>query len=83
MIFDANSLMNASVAELHARQPETIAVFMRHRMACAGCAVAAFERVAEAIAIYRLDPEQFAVELAQAIQDCAAGERAAPMEEPK
>jgi len=81
MLLDTNSLLNLSIAELHARQPETIAVFMQHRMACVGCSVAAFEAVSEAIAIYGLDPEQFADELVQAIQNRAENESAAPKEQ--
>lgn len=83
MKFDANSLLNVSVAELHTRQPETLAVFMQHRMACVGCSVAAFEAVSEAIAIYRLDPEQFTAELARAIQKGTAGVPPAPQEKSK
>lgn len=65
---DANSLRDLSVQQVLDRFPETIAVFMRHRMACVGCDINAFETVAEAIAIYQLDNKQFLDELTQAIQ---------------
>lgn len=65
---DPNSPFHISVADLLARHPETMTVFMRHRMACVGCDIAVFETVPEAAAIYRLDREEFAAELARAIQ---------------
>lgn len=59
----AHSLLKSSVAELLERYPTTAAVFMQHRMACVGCAFAAFETIADAIAIYRFDRTSFVNEL--------------------
>jgi len=55
-----------SVAELLPSRPQTIAVFTRHRMACVGCPIAAFETVAEVAAIYKLNLACFLTELEQA-----------------
>ena len=51
------------VAEVLARWPQTMSVFMRHRMACVGCAMAPFETLAEVAAIYELDLSHFMGEL--------------------
>lgn len=56
-----------TVAEVLARWPQTISIFMRHRMACVGCAIAPFETLAEVAAIYKLEANCFLAELAQAI----------------
>ncbi len=55
------------VAVVLARWPETIPVFLHHRMACVGCAIAPFETLAEVTAIYHLDLACFMAELRQAI----------------
>jgi hybrid cluster-associated redox disulfide protein len=46
--------------------PATIAVFLRHRMRCVGCAVGPFHSVAEAGAEYRLAAPELVAELAAA-----------------
>ncbi len=56
-----------TVAEVLARWPQTISVFMHHRMACVGCAIAPFETLAEVAAVYDLDPSCFLSELEQII----------------
>jgi hybrid cluster-associated redox disulfide protein len=61
-------LADLTVAEVMERWPQTIAVFFCHRMACVGCPIAPFETVAEAAAIYGLDPSQFASELGRIIE---------------
>ena len=55
------------VADVLARWPQTISVFMRHRMACVGCPIAPFETLAEVVAIYELDLSCFLNELVQTI----------------
>jgi hybrid cluster-associated redox disulfide protein len=55
------------VADVLARWPQTIPVFMRHRMACVGCSIAPFETLAEVAAIYELDLNCFLNELKQTI----------------
>ena len=57
-----------TVAEVLARWPQTIPVFLRHRMACIGCAMAPFETLADVAGIYRLHLSQFLNELQQVIQ---------------
>lgn len=56
-----------TVEELLACWPQTISVFIHHRMACVGCAMAPFETLAEVAKIYKLDPDSFLRELEQSI----------------
>jgi hybrid cluster-associated redox disulfide protein len=58
---------NLIVAEVLTRWPQTIPVFLQHRMACVGCVIAPFETVAEVAAIYHLDLDYFLGELERAI----------------
>ncbi len=62
-----------TVAEVLTCWPQTISVFMRHRMACIGCAIAPFETLAEVATIYDLDLNCFLAELEQVI-DQAKGQ---------
>lgn len=55
-----------SLAELMTAWPQTIPVFMRHRMLCVGCLVSPFHTVADACAEYHLNEEMFRVELKRA-----------------
>jgi hybrid cluster-associated redox disulfide protein len=55
------------VGELMTQWPDTVPVFIRHRMACPGCVMAPFMTVREAAHEYGLDPAALAGELAQAI----------------
>ncbi len=57
-----------TVAEVVSRWPQTIPVFLRHHMACVGCAMAPFETLADVARIYRLHLSQFLSELQQAIR---------------
>jgi hybrid cluster-associated redox disulfide protein len=56
-----------TVAEVLTRWPQTISVFVHHRMACVGCAIAPFETLAEVAEIYNLQLNWFLGELAQTI----------------
>jgi len=56
-----------TMADVLARWPQTISVFMCHRMACVGCPIAPFETLAEVAAINELDLNCFLNELAQTI----------------
>lgn len=47
--------------------PETIAVFMRHKMLCVGCMIGPFHTVIDACAEYDLDVDAFYAELAASI----------------
>lgn len=62
-------LGQASVAQVLARSPHAAAVFLNRRMACVGCAMAAFDTVAEAARVYGVQPRQLAAELARAVAD--------------
>ena len=44
-----------------------VAVFVRHRMACPGCAMAPYMTIAEAAQTYGLDPATFVQELEAAL----------------
>jgi len=59
---------NFTIAETLSRWPQTIYTFMRHQMACPGCAMTRFETLAEAARNYGLDAGQFMEELASTIQ---------------
>ena len=56
-----------TVAEVMARWPQTIPVFIRHRMACVGCTIAPFETLIEVADIYQLELDSFLQELQQTI----------------
>jgi hybrid cluster-associated redox disulfide protein len=54
------------VAEVLSRWPDTVPVFIRYRLACVGCLMARFERVADVPRIYGLDAQSFLREVQQA-----------------
>ena len=56
-----------TVAEVMACWPQTISVFIRHRMACVGCTIAPFETLTEVADIYQLELNGFLQELQQTI----------------
>lgn len=43
--------------------PETISVFLRHRMLCVGCLVAPFHTVVDSCVEHKVDETQFRAEL--------------------
>ncbi len=55
-----------TVEALLQRHPAAVRVFLRHRMACPGCAMAPFETLEEVCRIYRVPVEAFLQELAEA-----------------
>ncbi len=57
--------------DLMEQWPETIPVFMRHRMLCVGCLINPFHTVVDACAEYELSEEEFLGELVAAVN--AAG----------
>ncbi len=59
-------------AEVMTRWPKTIPIFIRHHMACVGCAIAPFETLAEVIEIHHLNLDRFMQELQQAIESSEA-----------
>lgn len=48
-----------TIEQLLKRWPQTAEVFQRYHMACVGCALASFCRVADAIDTYHLDAQPF------------------------
>ncbi|NMB87440.1 MAG: DUF1858 domain-containing protein [Chloroflexi bacterium] len=63
--------MDMNVAETLARWPEVIPVFIRHRMACVGCNLSAFETLGDAARTYGLQPEAFLEEVHRTIRPVA------------
>jgi hybrid cluster-associated redox disulfide protein len=55
------------VAEIMARWPGTISVFVRRRMSCPGCPMAPFMTAADAAREYRIPPHELVCELRRAI----------------
>jgi hybrid cluster-associated redox disulfide protein len=54
------------LADLMTAWPQTIPVFVRHKMLCVGCLISPFHTVTDACAEYHLDEEDFLAELRQA-----------------
>jgi hybrid cluster-associated redox disulfide protein len=57
-----------TVTSVLSRWPQTIPIFLRHRMACVGCPIAPFETLTDVAAIYGLDLQCFLGELEQIIE---------------
>ena len=57
------------VSAVLARSPAVVTVFVRHRMACPGCAMAAYMTIGEAAQIYGLDPALLVQEIEAAAGD--------------
>jgi len=55
-----------TLADLMTDWPQTIPVFVRHKMLCVGCLVSPFHTVTDACAEYHLDEDAFLAELMQA-----------------
>ena len=55
------------VAEVLRRWPRTVPLLARYRLACVGCFMARFERLADVPRIYGLDERQFLHEVRRAI----------------
>lgn len=47
--------------------PETIPVFLKHRMGCVGCTMASYETLTSAAEIYQLPLQRFMDELQRAV----------------
>jgi hybrid cluster-associated redox disulfide protein len=60
------------IGDVVRKHPETVPVFMKHGLHCIGCAVAAFESIAEGAAAHGIDVEALVTDLNQA----AAGDAA-------
>ncbi len=55
------------LADLMRYWPQTIPVFLRHRMLCVGCVVSPFHTIVDASAEYHLDLDMFMAELMAAV----------------
>lgn len=61
-------LTELTVAELLARWPQAIPVFLHHHMACVGCTMSSFETLADVTAIYGIYLPRFIGELQEKTQ---------------
>ncbi|MCL6472288.1 MAG: DUF1858 domain-containing protein [Firmicutes bacterium] len=52
-----------TIAECVEQYPETVEVFLRHGLACFGCAVSQFENIEQGAALHGLDPNDLVAEL--------------------
>jgi hybrid cluster-associated redox disulfide protein len=70
----AKDLENSDLAlsDLMTRWPETIGVFLGHRMLCVGCMIGPFHTVVDACDEYRLDEDVIRRDLAAAIRAALA-----------
>lgn len=62
------SILNRSVADLLRAWPETIPVFLKHRMVCVGCCMAAFDSLADAAENYQLSSTQLENEILSVVR---------------
>jgi hybrid cluster-associated redox disulfide protein len=61
--------LDMTVGDALARWPELSAVFFRHRMACPGCAMAPFERLADVARSYGLSADRLLRELRATLRE--------------
>jgi hybrid cluster-associated redox disulfide protein len=59
---------NLRVADLLNRWPQTIPIFIRHRLYCVGCWMSPFDTLSEVVSNYHLPEQPFFAELRQAIE---------------
>jgi len=57
------------VSELLSEWPQTIPVFLRHKMACVGCSMSGFETLSSAAQVYGISPDIFLDELNRVIDN--------------
>lgn len=69
---DTKLQADSIVAEVMQRWPSTVAVFVRRRMACPGCALSPFITVAEAARAYGLPAAELLVELDLSLAETAS-----------
>ncbi|WP_281982582.1 DUF1858 domain-containing protein [Thalassorhabdomicrobium marinisediminis] len=55
------------LADMMTLWPDTVEVFMRHKMLCVGCLVSPFHTIVDACAEYNLDEDSFLSELTAAV----------------
>ena len=56
-----------TIADMMSIWPETVPVFMKHRMLCVGCVITPFHTVADACEEHHVDEDAFRGDLAAAI----------------
>ncbi|MBD3367725.1 MAG: DUF1858 domain-containing protein [Candidatus Eisenbacteria bacterium] len=61
------------IGDVVRKHPETVPVFMKHGLHCIGCAVAAFESIAEGAAAHGIDVDALMTDLNQATTGDEAG----------
>jgi hybrid cluster-associated redox disulfide protein len=59
---------NLLVADLLKSWPQTIPIFIRHRLYCVGCGMSTFDTLSEVVSNYHLPELTFFAELRQAIE---------------
>ena len=59
---------NLVVADLLNRWPQTIPIFIRHRLYCVGCLMSPFDTLSDVVCNYPLPEQPFFAELRQAIE---------------
>lgn len=59
---------NLVVAELLNGWPQTMPVFIRHRLYCVGCLMSPFDTLGDVVCNYHLSEQPFFAELRQAIE---------------
>ncbi len=69
-----NITSNLRVADIINTWPETIPVFLGHRMICVGCYMSEFDTLADAVNIYGIPIEKILDELNQIIEVDTAGQ---------
>lgn len=55
------------LADLMTHWPDTIPVFLRHKMLCVGCFISPFHTIVDACAEYSLNERDFLAELQEAV----------------
>jgi len=68
---NAEQLLSLTVAEIMKRWPQSVPIFIAHRLDCVGCPMTSFETLAEIIEIYNVPKEKFLQELETVIQQSA------------
>ncbi|MEO1140521.1 MAG: DUF1858 domain-containing protein [Pseudomonadota bacterium] len=56
------------LSDLMTQWPQTVPVFLRHKMLCVGCLISPFHTIVDACAEYHLDLDAIVAELTQAVE---------------
>jgi len=59
------------LADIMRRWPETVTVFIAHKMLCVGCVIGPFHSIDDACAEYGIDPDALLAELHAAVRAAA------------